>query len=278
MTVTPSSSPLPIPLSEPAQHEITRLCIETGLMLLQHGAESALVESVTRRLGLAFGVSSVEVAIMANALTVATMSGSHCITKVRRNEDRGINMYMVTEVQRAMLSVEAGELDREAYRQRIEAIKPQRYPRWLVALLIGLSCASFARLSQMNLPVTEDRSVDWIGCGLTFLASSMAMVSRQWLGALHFNPLVNFFFSAFVATSIAGLGVVYNLGLHPKIAMASSLLLLVPGFPMINSVSDMVKGYINTGLSRGMMVILLGSATSTGIILALTVWNWWGFL
>ena len=60
--------------------------------------------------------------------------------------------------------------------------------------------------------------------------------------------------------------------------MASCVLLLVPGFPMINSVSDMVKGYINTGLSRGMMAVLLGAATSAGIVLAMTVWNVWGWL
>ncbi len=247
-------------------------------MLLQHGAESALIESVTRRLGLALGVRSVEVAIMANALTVTTLSENHCITTVRRNEDRGINMHIVTEAQRAMLAVEAGELDRAGYRARIEAIKPQRYPRWVVALMIGVSCACFARLAQLSLPVTEDRSWDWVGLGLTFAASASAMLVRQWFAAVHFNPLVNFFVSAFVATSIAGQGVIYKLGLHPKIAMASCVLLLVPGFPMINSVSDMVKGYINTGLSRGMMAVLLGSATSAGIILAMAIWNVWGWL
>jgi uncharacterized membrane protein YjjP (DUF1212 family) len=220
----------------------------------------------------------VEVAIMANALTVTTLSEDYCITTVRRNEDRGINMHMVTEVQRAMLAVEAGELDRVGYRTRIETIKPQRYPRWVVALMIGLSCACFARLGQMSLPATEDRSWDWYGCGLTFVASASAMLVRQWFAARHFNPLVNFSVSAFVATSIAGQGVIYKLGLHPKIAMASCVLLLVPGFPMINSVSDMVKGYINTGLSRGMMAVMLGAATSSGIILAMTIWNVWGWL
>lgn len=278
MTPNQSTATVPAVHSEPVQREITRLCIESGLMLLQHGAESALVESVTRRLGLALGVRSVEVAIMANALTVTTLSEDHCITTVRRNEDRGINMHIVTEVQRAMLAVEAGELDRGGYRTRIEAIKPQRYPRWIVALMIGLSCACFARLAQMSLPATEDRSWDWWGLGLTFAASAAAMLVRQWFAARHFNPLVNFFFAAFVATSIAGQGVIYKLGLHPKIAMASCVLLLVPGYPMINSVSDMVKGYINTGISRGMMTVLLGTATSTGIILAMTVWNVWGWL
>ncbi|MFT3784522.1 MAG: threonine/serine exporter family protein [Nibricoccus sp.] len=263
---------------EPVQREITRLCIESGLMLLQHGAESALVETVTRRLGLALGVRSVEVAIMANALTVTTLSENHCITTVRRNEDRGINMHVVTEVQRAMLDVEAGILDAAGYRTRLEAIRPYRYPRWLVAVTIGISCACFARLAQMSQPVTEDRSWDWIGLGITFAASSVAMVVRLFLAARHFNPFVNFFATAFVATSIAGQGVIYKLGLHPKIAMASCVLLLVPGFPMINSVSDMVKGYINTGLSRGMMAVLLGVATSAGIIVAMTVWSVWVWL
>lgn len=263
---------------EPVQREITRLCIETGLMLLQHGAESALVESLTRRLGLSLGVRSVEVAIMANALTVTTLSENHCITTVRRNEDRGINMHMVTEVQRAVLEVEEGKLDAAGYRARLEAIRPEKYPRWLVALMIGLSCACFARLAQLSLPNVEERGWDWAGLGLTFAASASAMLVRQWIAARHFNPLVNFFASAFVATSIAGQGVIYKIGTHPKIAMASCVLLLVPGFPMINSVSDMVKGYINTGLSRGMMAVLLGGATSAGIILAMTVWNVWGWL
>jgi uncharacterized membrane protein YjjP (DUF1212 family) len=253
-------------LTEPEQREITRLCIETGLLLLQHGAESALVESVSRRLGLALGLERVESAIMANAIIVTSISDGHCITTVRRNEDRGINMQMVTETQRAVLAVEAGEMDLAAFRERLKSIKPLRYPRWLVALMIGLSCGCFARLAGADLP----------GCALTFVASMLAMLVRQLFATWHFNPLVTFFAAAFVATSVAGQGVIYKIGLYPKLAMASCVLLLVPGFPMINSIADMVKGYVNTGLARGMMVILLGGATSAGIILAMTVWHFPG--
>lgn len=255
-------------LTEPEQREITRLCIETGLLLMQHGAESALVENVTRRLGLAFGVRSVEVAILANALTITTLSENNCITTVRRNVDHGVNMHVVTQAQRAMLAVEAGEIDRPAFARRLAGIQPFRYPKWMVALVIGVSCACFARLAGADLP----------GCALTFAASVAAMVTRQVVAARHFNPLVTFFAAAFVGTSVAGQGVIYQIGANPKIAMASCVLLLVPGFPLINSVSDMVKGYVNTGVSRGMMAFLLGSATAAGIILAMTVWNVWGWL
>jgi uncharacterized membrane protein YjjP (DUF1212 family) len=256
------------PFTEPEQREITRLCVQTGLILMQHGAESALVESLTRRLGLAMGVDSVQVAITANALMITTLSENHCVTTVRRNEDHGVNMHMVTEAQRAVLSFEAGEIDAAAYRERLLGIKPLRYPRWLTSILIGFSCACFARLA----------GADWLSCVVAFVASALAMLLRLYLASLHFNPLVNFFAAAFVATSIAGQGAIYGIGGTPKIAMASSVLLLVPGFPLINSVSDMVKGYINTGLARGMMGILLAAATCGGIMLAMEVWNVWGWL
>ena len=255
------------PLDEPGQREVTRLCVLTALMLMQHGAESALVESVARRLGIALGVESVEVAIMANAVTVTTLSGGHSVTTVRRNEDRGINMHIVTEVQRTMLDLEAGQLDREGVAARLAGVQPDRHPRWVVALGIGLSCACFAALSNGDLRT----------CAVVFVASTLAMIVRQLFAPLHFNPLVTFFAAAFVATSIAGVAVLWSIGGAPKVAMASSVLLLVPGFPLINGVSDMVKGYINTGISRLVLALMLAAATCGGILLAMTVWHTWGW-
>lgn len=52
------------------QREITRLCIHCALFLLQHGAESMLVEQLSTRLGLALGVDSVESSISANAVVL----------------------------------------------------------------------------------------------------------------------------------------------------------------------------------------------------------------
>ncbi len=255
------------PLAEPQQREVTRLCAETGLVLLQHGAESALVENLSRRLALALGAPRAEVALLANALVVTTLSEGHCITTVRRNEDRGINMQVVTEVQRAVLDAEDGRLDAAAYRARFEAVKPLRYPRWLTSVVIGLSCACFARLI----------GADWTSCGVALVAAGVAMAVRLQIARLHFSPLVNFFATAFVATSIAAQSAIYKVGEKPQVAMAACVLLLVPGFPLINSISDMVKGYINTGLARGMYALLLSAGACAGILLAMSVWKVWAW-
>ena len=71
---------------------------------------------------------------------------------------------------------------------------------------------------------------------------------------------------------------IYSIGENPRIAMASCVLLLVPGYPLINSISDMVKCYINTGLARGMYALLLSAGACAGILLAMSVWKVWAWL
>ena len=263
-----------VPWIKDDQREVTRVCAQTGVMLLQHSAESALAESMARRLGLALGMDAVEIALMANGITVSTIQAGRCHTTVRRNLDRGINMHVVTEVQRTILQVEENKLDLAGVARRLDAIKPSRYPRWLVSVMAGLSCAAFARLG--SLAAGSEANIGTFV--LTCVASGVAMQVRQWLALLHFNPLVNFTAAAFVATSIAAQGVICPWVDRPKVAMSACVLLFVPGFPLINAVSDMVKGYINTGISRGVMAVLLLLACCCGIVLAMTVWNAWTWL
>ena len=91
------------PEAQRQQREITRLCIQCALLLLQHGAESTVVEQLSTRLGIALGMDSVESSISANAVVLTTISHGECLTTTRKNVDRGINMQMVTEVQHIVI-------------------------------------------------------------------------------------------------------------------------------------------------------------------------------
>lgn len=244
---------------------VARACVLCARLLMQHGAESALVEDVARRLGLALGADGVEIAVMANAIVVTTLSGGRCITTVRRVADRGINMTVVMEAQQVMHEAERGGMSPAEAETRLAALRPRHYPRALVVAVIGLSCAAFARLA----------GAPWEACGVVAAAGALAMAARQQLALWHFNPFVNFAATAFAATTAA-----WWLGARTwpdaetqKIILASSVLLLVPGMPLINSLSDMVKGYVNTGLARLGFAALLLFATCLGIALAVSVWR-----
>ncbi|WP_261834627.1 threonine/serine exporter family protein [Vibrio ishigakensis] len=238
------------------QRAVSRLIAQAGQMLHAHGAESALIGGIMQRIGLACGMDEVEVSLTANALVVTTLYKDHCITTTRRCPDRGINMRVITEVQRICIMLEKGILNFELAKSKLDNITPERYNRWLVVFMIGLSCASFSHLAGGDLGVFV----------MTFISSAIGMVVRQEIGHRHFNPLLNFAVTAFVTSLISAQAVVFDIGNQPHIAMASSVLMLVPGFPLINSVADVLKGYINMGIARFVMASLLTLATCLGIV------------
>lgn len=254
---------------ENTQREITRLCIQCGLFLLQHGAESTLVEELPARLGRALGMDSVESSISANAIVLSTIKNDHCMTTTRKNNDRGINMHVVTEVQHIVIMTEHHLLDYKDVLRRFKQIKPLRYPRWLMVLVVGMSCACFCKLNKGG----------WDGAMVTFLASACAMYVRLTLAHRQLHPQINFCITAFVATIISGLLISRGPFIETSnVAIASSVLLLVPGFPLINAVADMFKGHINMGLARWTVASLLTLATCIGIVIAISLlgiqgWN-----
>ncbi|GAB7219136.1 threonine/serine exporter family protein [Vibrio comitans] len=241
---------------ESKQRAVSRLIAQAGQMLHAHGAESALIGGIMERMGLACGMDEVEVSLSASSLVVTTVTHEHCMTTARRCPDRGINMRAVTEVQRICIMLEKGILDHELAQQKLNKITPERYNRWLVVFMIGLSCASFSHLAGGDSAVFA----------MTFVASAIGMIVRQEIGHRHFNPLLNFATTAFVTTFISAQAVVFEIGNNPNVVMASSVLMLVPGFPLINSVADVLKGYINMGIARFVMGSLLTLATCLGIV------------
>ena len=245
------------------QRDITRLCIQTALLLLQHGVESTVVVQMASRLGVALGVDSVECALTPNAVILSTLSNNHCITTTRKNTDKGINMQVVTEVQRIVIAAEHHIYDLRHVREKLDRIKPLKYNRYLVVVMVGLSCACFSHLA----------GGDWTIFGITFIASALAMYIRQIISARHFNPLIVFAVTAFVASLVAGSALKYELGNDPQIALASSVLLLVPGFPLVNSLADILKGHINMGIARWVIATVLTFGSCIGIVFALSLLN-----
>ncbi|HJH09100.1 MAG TPA: threonine/serine exporter family protein, partial [Psychrobacter pasteurii] len=68
-------------------------------------------------------------------------------------------------------------------------------------------------------------------------------------------------------------------GNNADIAVASSVLLLVPSFPLINSLSDILKGYVNIGIGRAVFTYMLTLSAGVGIVMALLLLSikHWGF-
>lgn len=232
-------------------------------MLLQHGAESQRVEETTIRIGRALGSDVMDVFVAANALQITTMSGGEFRTRVARVAHHGVDMTIVSAINRLSRRIEAGELDRAQVRaelERISTLSPH-YNRWLVVGMVGLACAAFSRLF----------GADWPAFAITFLSSSVAMIARQELARRSFNVLITTVVAAFVAGVLASSATWLHMSIHPELALAASVLFLVPGVPLINAVQDMVKGHPNIGLARATTGMLIVLAIALGLVVAIRI-------
>ena len=104
----------------------------------------------------------------------------------------------------------------EKYREIVSA--PMIHPLF-VLLLVGFANASFCKLFGGDL----------ISMGIVFSATITGFYLKQQMQKKKINHYITFIVSAFVATSV---------------------LYLVPGVPLINGVIDVVEGYVLTGFAR----------------------------
>ena len=255
------------------QQHITRLCVRCGLLLMQYGAESAVVVDLCKRLGLALGMNSVECSLNFNAITLTTICDERCITTTRDTINQSINVNLLVQIQQIVNKTEAATVDDNNLTERatlaFDELDKTVYPTWLVAVFVGASCAAFAYLNGGSWSITA----------VTFIAGMVAMFTRIYLSKHHFNPFIAVIVTAFIASLIGSTTYYFDIGNNADIAVASSVLLLVPSFPLINSFSDILKGYVNIGIGRAVFTYMLTLSACVGIVMALGLLRiqHWGF-
>ena len=119
----------------------------------------------------------------------------------------------------------------EKYRKIVSA--PMIHPLF-VLLLVGFANASFCKLFGGDL--------------IVFSATITGFYLKQQMQKKKINHYITFIVSAFVASLCASTALIFDT--TSEIALATSVLYLVPGVPLINGVIDVVEGYVLTGFAR----------------------------
>ncbi|MDR0683386.1 MAG: threonine/serine exporter family protein [Dysgonamonadaceae bacterium] len=139
---------------------------------------------------------------------------------------------------------------REEY-NRIKA-KPKMSFHW-VLLLVGAANASFCRLFGGN----------WSAVGIVFVATLVGFFIRQQMQRKQINHFIVFIVSAFCASMCASTALLFNT--TAEIAIATSVLFLIPGVPLINGVIDIIEGHTLMGGSRLIQAFLLIICIAVGL-------------
>lgn len=240
------------------------LLLKIGALLLGSGSNSRRISVNMLRIANAWGYNLELFSSFTGIMITLTDKDNpqDTITRFQRVPMHGVNFAIVSSISILSWDVHNDQLEIEEVEAKIEKIREiPHYPRWILFLGIGLACASLCLL--MN--------GDYKNAGIAFIASVAGLYCRQILTKKRFNILISVLAASFVTSIIAGMDVLMHLGKTPESTLATSVLYLVPGVPLLNAIMDMVEGHIPTAIARGIYGACIVLSIAIGMILSMLI-------
>jgi len=223
----------------------SQVVLRLGRILMKSGASAYRIKASMARLAKAVGLDEHHAQVTFTEIATTAYGNGNFRTEVAEQRTMGINSHkidllgnFISELPERITPQEAN-----AELERIDSM-PHLYKRWMLALASAVACAGFAFLNRGGL----------IECSAGFIS---ARVGRLFRSAGAYIGLINL---------LTGLQLI---GSEHMVGFISSILFLVPGFPMVTGMLDISRMDLLAGMSRLMYVtVLLVSASFAVWVLA----------
>jgi len=255
------------PLKDEKYLSITRfadIALKVSTMLLESGAHCERINRNVQRIAQNTDFE-VEMLLSFTAVSITVRDNKNpqsTITANRRVRHHGAHFGILTNTSLLTWEFAEDKVSLEELENSLNNLKDTtRYPVWLVRLFIGIACGCLCMLA----------GGDWIDAIFAFLASGIGLMVRQEMVKKQFNIMIAIVCSSFITTTIAGLDALYNWGKFPESSIATAVLFLIPGVPLINSIIDLLEGYIPTGIARGAFGGFILLCIAVGMFLSMSL-------
>jgi uncharacterized membrane protein YjjP (DUF1212 family) len=238
--------------------ETGNILLDVGAVLMSSGASTHRTRQTLERLATGLGFK-IELLITQRALmlTIITKDQEQFFSRLKRTSPHRINFKIVSGISRMSWHVLDGELSLKQIATELRRLKKlPNYPLWVELGMVGLAGAAFCHIFGGGL----------IEMLTAFIATFTGLFVRHQSVKKKFNPYVSVYFASLTASLIAGAAEYLNLGAHPETAFSTAVLFLVPGVPLINSVTDMVDGNIQNGMVRMTNGLIIALAIALGVL------------
>ena len=241
---------------------INDISSEIGFLLLTHGAEIHRVEDTICRIASAYGASADVFAIPASLVVTVKDKDGKSFTQTKRVYHRDLNLDYVDRLNSLARTICAETPEYEYIQQAISEI--QSHPSYPIALqraMAAVGAGGFAFLFGGT--VHEAISAAIIG---VFVRIASVFMENTGGGSLLSNIV-----GGFVSGSLSLLFAKLYPTLDLDLLIISTLMLLVPGLSMTNSVRDLVAGDLVTGVMKATEASIIAIGIAVGIMLSLAI-------
>jgi uncharacterized membrane protein YjjP (DUF1212 family) len=221
-------------------HDVLRVSLKAGEILLCNGAETYRVEETIMRLCAAYGYTS-DAFVLPTGIFISVSDGEKSESIVRRITSRSVNLQRVSAVNAFSRQTEARPRPTEEALQSLEAISQlPSYPTWIVSSCYILTAFVFTILFGGNW--MDSFIALGIGSVLAFLRFSIIRHTTY--------PFVEFFVGGFSAGLLSQASSLILPNLNTWLVVIGALINFMPGVALVNGVRDLLNGDNVSGITK----------------------------
>lgn len=247
-----------------SKEQFIHVILEISTLLLESGAHCERINRNVQRIAQKTNFE-VEMLLSFTAISISISDKNKpelSTTKNKRVKHHGAHFGILTKTSLLTWKFAEGKISFEELSYELSQLKSTpKYHIWYVRLSIGIACGCLCLLA----------GGDWIDGIFALLASVVGLIVRQEMTIKQFNLMIVIVCSSFITTTVAGLNVLYDFGKFPESSVATAVLFLIPGVPLINCIIDLIEGYIPTGIARGTFGGFILLCIAIGMFLSMTL-------
>jgi len=245
--------------------EALEVLLRFGTLMLRAGDTAFRVRDSMGMLATSMGIESLSLHITINGMTATVRRNGEQMTLASEVSPPGINAWRIGALERLARTrrPDLAPKDLAADLDAIEAVPPI-HSIITVAGAIGLASGAFSYLNDG----------DMLGTGAAIAAGGLGQAARMLMFRRHLNQYAVTTLCAILASGVYCLIVagISSQGFQPSDAVGfiSSVLFLVPGFPLVASLLDLLQHQTVAGVARLFygMLILLAAAFGLSLVAA----------
>ena len=249
----------------------TRVVMRLGLMMLAAGGSSYRVKDSMTVLARAVGIERLHAHVTYTEISLTAYANHTFRTEVAEQRVMGVNSQRIDALDYFVSQLPEKDLLVEDADKALDEIEKQGplYNIPLSSFLSGIACAAFAFLNKGG--VAE--------CLAVFFAAMLGQFVRRQLMKRHTNHFGTWFVCG-VAAALVYIGIIGTaqhfdvIGMSHETGVVAALLFLVPGFPLVTAILDLIRQDFSAGVSRSVYVAMLMLSAATAAWCVTTALDW----
>lgn len=242
--------------------EITDIALSVGEILLSNGSENYRIETSINKICEAYGLIS-EVILTSNGiLLLVEDSNLNKYTSIRKVKEKCVDLYKIELINSFSRKITKAPMTYEEAKKTIDEIR--NAPTFTFRVRTFASCMTGFIYTLFFNGTFLDALTSILVCLITYIVFEK-------MNKLGFIQFIDYYIAGIIIGLLSVLGNFFFPEINKNNVITGSIMILVPGVILTNSIKDMLYGDYSSGASKFFEAALIIAAVGCGVLSALII-------